>query len=570
MEPRRVALAVVLMALVLVGVPLIFPNPPAPVANGTSPADSAATVTAAAPAAPAAGAPQVAAPQGAAMAAADSAPTPALEPVDTTTVATPLATYRTTSLGGALIGAELHKYQQLTDGGRGRAGTVQLARAGDPLLRYRLVVPGDTIALDGVRFRRTEGTATAGRQVRYDATVAGRAVSLTYTFLPDSYRVNVAATVAAAVPGTAEKRFLVVALPSAFRSSEADTTEDHNHLAYAYKVEQQGAEGVPFRDLDPGERKLDGGPITWAVAKNKYFLVGLLTPAGAPGFAEVGFTGGVRTGKEVTQADGQVVMPLADGAVAFEVYAGPQEFTRLVAMGREFETSNPYGGWMQGMVQPFATMVIRMLLWMKATLGVSYGWLLVIFGVLVRVVLWPLNQKAMRSSIQMQRVQPELQAVQAKHKGDPQRMQAEIMRVYKEHGMSPFSSLSGCLPMLIPMPVFIALFFVFQNTIEFRGVPFLWFPDISVKDPYYIIPVLVAATTMLMSWIGMRGIQSNEQQKMMLYLMPGIMLVFFFSMASGLNLYYFVQNVASLPQQWLIAQERKKGAGPVVQGPART
>jgi YidC/Oxa1 family membrane protein insertase len=142
--------------------------------------------------------------------------------------------------------------------------------------------------------------------------------------------------------------------------------------------------------------------------------------------------------------------------------------------------------------------------------------------------------------------------------------------VYKEHGMSPFSSLSGCLPMLIPMPVFIALFFVFQNTIEFRGVPFLWFPDISVKDPYYIIPVLVAATTMLMSWIGMRGIQSNEQQKMMLYLMPGIMLVFFFSMASGLNLYYFVQNLASLPQQWLIAQERKKGAGPAVQGPART
>jgi YidC/Oxa1 family membrane protein insertase len=94
-------------------------------------------------------------------------------------------------------------------------------------------------------------------------------------------------------------------------------------------------------------------------------------------------------------------------------------------------------------------------------------------------------------------------------------------------------------------------------------VPFLWFPDISVKDPYYIIPVLVAATTMLMSWIGMRGQKGNEQQKMMMYLMPGIMLVFFFSMASGLNLYYFIQNLASLPQQWLIAQERSK---PLVKG----
>jgi YidC/Oxa1 family membrane protein insertase len=104
---------------------------------------------------------------------------------------------------------------------------------------------------------------------------------------------------------------------------------------------------------------------------------------------------------------------------------------------------------------------------------------------------------------------------------------------------------------------------VFQNTIEFRGVSFLWFPDISVKDPYYIIPILVAATTMLMSWIGMRGMKSDPNQKTMMYVMPAVMLVFFFSMASGLNLYYFIQNLASLPQQWLISQERRK---PIVRG----
>jgi len=567
MEPRRVTLAVILMAAVLIVTPLLFPTPPAPPGGaGTAAKDSAAraagrALSAAATVTGASSA--VTAPQGmgAAAVVGDSAAAPL--PVDTTTVRTPLAVYRTSSEGAALIGAELLKYQQLTDGGRGRAGTVELAPKRDPLLRYRLVIPGDTIALDDVRFRRLEGTDLSGREVRYEGAVAGRTVSITYSFLPDSYRVNVAA----AVQGVPARSYLVVALPSEFRSSEADTTEDHNHLAYAYKVEGQGAEGVPFRDMDPGERVLDNGPITWAVAKNKYFLVGVLAPKGAPGFAEVGFTGGVRTGKEVTRAEGQLVMPLANGAVAFEVYAGPQEFKRLAAMGREFETANPYGGWMQGMIQPFATIVIRLLLWMKGALGVSYGWLLVIFGVLVRVVLWPLNQKAMRSQMQLQRVQPELQAVQAKYKNDQQKLQTEIMRVYREHGMSPFSSLSGCLPLLIPMPVFIALFFVFQNTIEFRGVSFLWFPDISVKDPYYIIPVLVALTTMLMSWIGMRGIQSNDQQKMMLYLMPAIMLVFFVNMASGLNLYYFVQNVASLPQQWLIANERKKGSA--ASGPVR-
>jgi YidC/Oxa1 family membrane protein insertase len=248
------------------------------------------------------------------------------------------------------------------------------------------------------------------------------------------------------------------------------------------------------------------------------------------------------------------------------VYAGPQEFKRLVAIGRSFETSNPYGGWLQGVVQPFATMVIRLLLWMKSTLGLSYGWILVVFGVAVRIILWPLNQKAMRSSMQMQRIQPHLQEIQTKYKGDPTKLQAEMMRVYKEHGMSPFSSLSGCLPMLIPLPVFFALFFVFQNTIEFRGVSFLWFPDISLKDPFFVLPVLVAITAMALSYIGMRGMKANEQQKMMMYLMPAMMMVIFFNMASGLNLYYFVQNLASLPQQWLISQERTKTQPPVVRG----
>jgi YidC/Oxa1 family membrane protein insertase len=167
----------------------------------------------------------------------------------------------------------------------------------------------------------------------------------------------------------------------------------------------------------------------------------------------------------------------------------------------------------------------------------------------------------------MQRIQPELTAIQAKYKGDPQRLQTEMMKLYKEHNMSPFSSLSGCLPMLIPLPVFFALFFVFQNTIEFRGVPFLWLPDISIKDPFFVLPIAVAITAMALSWIGMKGMKANEQQKIMMYMMPAMMLLFFFNMASGLNLYYLVQNLASLPQQWLIAHERSKAqATPLVRG----
>ncbi len=565
MEPRRIVLAVILMAAVLVVTPLLFPTPKLVVGTGLVTTDSltradstASTPVSTSPTVPSAGAvsPSVIAPG------AISAGAAPVTPIDTTAVTTARAIFRTTNRGAALIGAQMQQYPTLANRSRTKGEPVELANPGDRLLAFRLVTPGDTVPLDRQQFRTTRTEVDGKTTVRYDATVAARAVSITYSFLPDSYRVHIAATVAGAPPSS----YLLVDMPPGFRSSEADTTEDHQHLAYAYKPDKQNAKGVAFRSLDPGERKIETGPITWVVAKNKYFLVGLLTPVGQPGFAELDVTGGVRASKQATRAQATVVTPLRDGAASFELYAGPQEFTRLVAVGREFETSNPYGGWLQGVVQPFATLVIRSLLWMKATLGLSYGWILVLFGVSVRLLLWPLNQRAMRSSMAMQRIQPELQAIQAKYKSDPQKLQVEMMKMYKEHGMSPFSSLSGCLPMLIPLPVFFALFFVFQNTIEFRGVSFLWLPDISIKDPFFVLPILVAITAVGLSWIGMRGVKAGEQQKMMMYMMPAMMLFIFFNMASGLNLYYLVQNLASLPQQWLISQERGRATAPLVRG----
>jgi YidC/Oxa1 family membrane protein insertase len=212
---------------------------------------------------------------------------------------------------------------------------------------------------------------------------------------------------------------------------------------------------------------------------------------------------------------------------------------------------------------------MRILLWTHDHLKINYGWVLVIFGIAVRVILWPLNQTAMRASLKMQRLQPELQALQKKYKSQPEKQQAEMMKLYKEHGMSPLSPLMGCLPMLIPMPVLFALYFVFQNTIEFRGVSFLWMVDISLKDPYYILPIAMGISMFVLSWIGLRSSPPNAQAKMMAYVFPVMMTVFFLNLAAGLNLYYAVQNIAALPQQWLIARERAK-AGPPASRPPTT
>jgi YidC/Oxa1 family membrane protein insertase len=199
---------------------------------------------------------------------------------------------------------------------------------------------------------------------------------------------------------------------------------------------------------------------------------------------------------------------------------------------------------------------------MHQFLHMGYGLVLILFGILVRLLLWPLNQKAMMSSVAMQAVQPLMKDVQTRHKDDPARLQQEMLKLYKEHKVNP---LGGCLPMLLPFPILLALFFVFANTIEFRGVAFLWLPDLSLRDPYYIIPVVMGASMWALSKLGQMGMPPNPQAKMMTTVMPIMMTVLFLNFASGLNLYYAVSNLISLPQQYIINQarmremERRKG-----------
>ena len=125
--------------------------------------------------------------------------------------------------------------------------------------------------------------------------------------------------------------------------------------------------------------------MLWTIAKNKYFIVGLLAPEKAPTIAEVKFEGGARTSKMATRGHATAVLPLTNGATTFDLYAGPQDWDRMRTLGRDFENANPYGGFLQGVVQPFATIVMRSLLWMKATTRLNYGWVLVIFGVMVEL-----------------------------------------------------------------------------------------------------------------------------------------------------------------------------------------
>jgi YidC/Oxa1 family membrane protein insertase len=437
-------------------------------------------------------------------------------------------------------------------------GLVDLSIAGSPLLRYRVVTPTDTADLAQVAFTLSRARNASGDEIlTYRATVKGQPVSIVYS-IPQDTTASYSIHAGGQVQGGEGQAYLLTELPRTLPPTEADTVGDHQSLAYSFKPQRDNARSVLFGGLDPGEKTLEPGPLNWAAIKNKYFVFGILAPPNGAPFSEVTLTGGPRTSKVATNASASVVQAIRNNTFSFDIYAGPQESQRLIRMGRDFDHVNPYGWrFLQTVVHPIASKAIRFLLWMHNRLNLSYGWVLIVLGVLVRLALWPLNQSTMRSSLKMQELQPQLQAAQKKYK-DPVQQREAIMKVYKDAGVSPFAGLTGCLPAMLPMPVLFALFFVFQNTIEFRGVPFGWLHDISVKDPYYILPLLMGASMYVLSWIGMRNAPPNPQAKMMGYMFPVMMTVVLLNMASGLNLYYTAQNIAALPQQWLLARERAR------------
>ena len=191
----------------------------------------------------------------------------------------------------------------------------------------------------------------------------------------------------------------------------------------------------------------------------------------------------------------------------------------------------------------------------------NYGIVIIIFSVLVKIVVYPLTKKSYKSMKEMSRVQPLLAELKEKYKGDPQRLNKETMKLYKEHGINP---LGGCLPMLLQLPLLAALFIVFRSTIQLRGATFIpgWIDDLSRADtiftlpfslPMYgdqfnILPILMAGSMIFQSKMTMQ----DPKQKAMVYIMPIFMLLIFNQFPSGLNLYYTMFNVLTIIQQKFI------------------
>jgi YidC/Oxa1 family membrane protein insertase len=545
---RRTLLAIALMLVAAILPTILFP-PKRPVRPAAVTADSLARDTARASEPAPAPTPPVAAPASLTEARPDTAGE------ERVIVTSPLYQLAFSTRGARLVGAEPLQYRTFVKGEQGPAQLIPLA---SEFLSYGLALGRDTVSLADWPFQasaREVQVGSGGAVLEWVARRGAVTVRLRYQFASEQYVFQVEGEVSGLGAGGG---LVLVGLGPRLRVADADSVSDIR--SYGIVTKARGTQNVTFGSLDPGERRELAGPFEWVAVKSKYFMAAVMTLEDSlPHFGGAVVVGGPKEGRYAAHAEVRASLAAPAGKFRFAVYVGPQEYRRLARLGHDLEDINPYGWlFLRPVIRPFSVLVMQVLLWMHDVMNLAYGWVLVLFGLGVRILLWPLNQKAMRSSVAMQAIQPEIKALQDRYKNEPQKMQQELFKLYKQHGVNP---LGGCLPMLLPMPVLFALFFVFANTIEFRGVPFLWLPDLSRADPLYIIPLVMGLSMYGVSKIGQMGLPPNPQTKMMLYIMPVMFTVLFLNFSSGLNLYYAVSNIASIPQQWLIARERLRRLG---------
>ncbi|MCF7857776.1 MAG: membrane protein insertase YidC [Candidatus Cloacimonetes bacterium] len=243
----------------------------------------------------------------------------------------------------------------------------------------------------------------------------------------------------------------------------------------------------------------------------------------------------------------------------YSLFLGPLDYKKLKQYNNGIENIVEMGPkFLQGLTKLFSWFLTLLY-----SIIPSWGIVIIIFAIILKTLLYPLTHKSFESTTKMQKIQPITKELQAKHKGDPQKMNVELKKVYKEHGVNP---LGGCLPMLLQMPVIFALYPLLRYSIALRQASFGWLPDLSEPDPIWALPILMAVFMFVQQKLMSPAKQNAEEmddkqkaqsqsQKMMLYFMPIMMFFIFKGLSSGLVLYWTVFSIIGSIQQYFIKKK---------------
>jgi YidC/Oxa1 family membrane protein insertase len=288
------------------------------------------------------------------------------------------------------------------------------------------------------------------------------------------------------------------------------------------------------------------GDFRYAGVDDNYFMSIML----APGPVNVAYQPVTIPGPAPKDAARELVaysVTPAKADTALKFFIGPKDFDVLAQIGPDMTRAINFG-----MFSVIVVPLLRSLKWVNSYVG-NYGWSIVVLTIIIQIILFPLQHKSIVSMRKMQEIQPQMKAIQdryAKFKAtDPekQNMNKELMALYKEKGVNPAS---GCVPIVLTMPLLLAMWAMLQTSIELRGAPFLWISDLTVRDPYYVTPILMGLTQFWQQKITPAAGADPTQQKMMM-VMPLVMTVMFISLPAGALVYYTVSNLLRIGQQYV-------------------
>jgi len=233
----------------------------------------------------------------------------------------------------------------------------------------------------------------------------------------------------------------------------------------------------------------------------------------------------------------------AKNSIDLHGYAGPKEYKELVALDKRLSAVIEYG-WFTFIAKPMFTMMQ----FIHDYVG-NWGWTIVIVTILVKLILFPLSHKGMVSMNKLKELAPKVKAIQEKYKDDKQKASMHMMELYKKEGANP---MGGCLPVLLQIPIFFAIYRVLLNAIELKGAEWiLWIDDLSLMDPYYVLPLLMGVTMFLQQKITPNTMTDPLQAKMFQFL-PVVFTFFFLWFPAGLTLYWFINNLVTVSQQYYV------------------
>ena len=483
-----------------------------------------------------------------------SAPSPAAPSARVVTVRTDVYQAKISTQGGVLQTLELLEHYskddpdtnlKLFDKNGERTYVAQSGLIGEGLPNHstRYQVNGD-------RFELQPGADEVSVELRA-LEVSGFDVIQRYTFRRGSYVIDVDYEIAnkSGSPLSAHSYFQLLrdGNPAAGDSRMMPT-----FTGAAVYTDESKFTKVDFEDMDKGKvkypRKAEDG---WAAIVQHYFVAAWLPPQG---IAREYFT---KARGNNLYAVGSIlpVDPIVSGAVGTvgsRLFAGPQDQEAMAAAAPGLELTVDYG-WL--------TVIAAPLFWLLSAIHErvgNWGVAIILLTVIIKLIFYPLSAASYKSMAKMRVLAPKLQSLKETYGDDRQRMQQAMMELYKTEKINP---LGGCLPILVQIPVFIALYWVLMASVELRNAPFiLWIDDLSAKDPYYVLPILMGLSMIVQSWLS--PTPPDPVQAKIMKIMPVVFSVFFFFFPAGLVLYWLVNNILSILQQWRITRviERSRPA----------